>query len=359
MPLGPDHASERGGAWWRASPLLRPLSQAYVAGLAIDRRRRLRAAPPPGHPRVVSVGNLEVGGNGKTPLAMYLLERASVEGRAVACVSRGYRSRSARGPLVSWVPALGDEGGARPGLRMVMRDHPRIEDEIGDEGAEMALRVPSASLYFSRDKARAVRAAADGGAALVVLDDGFQSWAVPRHVDVVMLDALRPLANGRVLPAGPLREPPSALARAHVVVFNGARDSADVMRARETVQRWLRPGARVAGLVRRTELVVPGGAGAGAPSGPVLAVSGVARPDGFARSLAGAGVAPAAHEVFPDHHRYGRGDAERIAARARELGAAAVVTTGKDWVKLRRFDLGAPVWVARLETTLIGDDIPW
>jgi tetraacyldisaccharide 4'-kinase len=287
---------------------------------------------------------------------MLLLSRSIARGERAAYVSRGYGGLSARASLVTCV----GRGTAWPrslaGLRVVSSTHPDLAREIGDEGAMVAHRVPDAALFFAGDKRRAVHAAAEAGCEVVVLDDAFQSWGVARHLDIVLLDAEAPLANGRVLPAGPLREPPAALARASVLVFNGAGDAAALARAKEKVNRWLRPNTRVAGLSRRIVLAGAGTNG-GRPS-RVLAVSGIARPGRFEASLRGAGVEWVAHEVFGDHHDYDERDARALGAKARALGADGLVTTEKDWVKLRRLDVGAPVWVARLEVELFGDEVP-
>jgi tetraacyldisaccharide 4'-kinase len=202
--------------------------------------RRPRSAVP-GLPRVVSVGNLEVGGSGKTPLALWLVERAAAAGRRVAYASRGFASAAEHGPLVTVVPA---HDGAPPaslaGLRIVARSAPGLADAAGDEAAVVAARAPAVPLVLARDKRRAVDVAGHLGAEIVVVDDAFQSFALARHVDVLLLDSLHPLANGRVLPAGRLREAPSAIGRADIVVFNGAGSTADIDASKARVARWLK-----------------------------------------------------------------------------------------------------------------------
>ncbi|HEU4929949.1 MAG TPA: tetraacyldisaccharide 4'-kinase, partial [Candidatus Krumholzibacteria bacterium] len=207
---------------------LQPLSWVYRGGVAIARARRA-GKPARARPRVVSVGNLTVGGSGKTPLALLLVERALAAGGSVAYASRGFAGAAERGPSVTWVPS---EKAAAPvtfaGLRVVSRRAGDLAERVGDEAAMVAARVPRADVLVARDKRRAIEAAAAMALDLVVVDDAFQSFALARHIDVVMLDARRPIGNGRLLPAGPLREPPSALARADVLVFNGAADLAAI-----------------------------------------------------------------------------------------------------------------------------------
>lgn len=334
---------------------LTPLSWLYGAGVALHRSARTVPSPASASPRVISVGNLEAGGNGKTPLTMWLVSRALASGESAAYVSRGYRG-NVGADVVTCVPAEGAAPRSLSGMRVLSRTHPDLAHEIGDEGAMVVERAPGVNALFCHDKPRALGLATELGVARVFLDDAFQSWRVARHVDIVLLDAGRPLDGGELLPAGRLREKPDALLRANAIVFNGAASPADVTVAREKVERWLRPGVAVAGMARRIQLAHV--AGDGKASDALLAVSAIARPTAFEESLRQAGVPIAAHEVFADHHRYDERDVTRIDAKRRSGGAGAVVTTEKDWVKLRQLAPPFPVWVARLEVTLIGDELP-
>ncbi len=340
---------------WDGIPALRPLSWLYGAAVAGVRALRAPGRPASSSPRIVSIGNLEVGGSGKTPLCAWCLERARDAGRRVAYASRGFGGDAERGPLVSMV--LG--AGAPPpdsfaGLRVVAHDAD-LARALGDEAALVARRAPEATVVVARDKRRAIGAAARAGAEIVIVDDAFQSFALARHVDVVLLDARRPLANGLVLPAGRLREAPSALARADVVVFNGAADADAVAEARVRVARWLRPHQRVLGLSRSVTVSAANVAAHGTPRAVVLACA-VARPDDVRASVEAVGVGVDRVLAWRDHHRYTASDVDAIRARAR-----GVVTTEKDWVKLERFDWGdTPVWVARLDVAVVGtDDGAW
>jgi tetraacyldisaccharide 4'-kinase len=336
---------------------LLPLSWLYGAGVSIHRRARMAGAPEASHPRIISIGNLEAGGNGKTPLAMWLLSRAAGQGTACAYVSRGYGGDSVAHHTVTCVLTTDAAPASLAGLRVMTREHPALARSVGDEGALVCERVPGASAFFCSDKAHAVQAAAGLGVDLVVLDDAFQSWGVARHADIVLLDAASPLDGGCLLPAGRLRENPDALLRAEAIVFNGAATSGAIEAAREQVARWLRPGVPVAGMARRIQLEPVAGGGPSHPEA-CIAVSGIARPDAFERSLREADVYVAGHEVFPDHHAYRARDIERIAARMRREGVPAVVTTEKDWVKLRHLAPEWPVWIACLDVTLVGDELP-
>jgi len=340
------------------SHALIPLSWVYGAGVALDRRARMVAKLPSDvHPHVISVGNLEAGGNGKTPLAMWLLERAHAEQKTCAYVSRGYGGTTVSSAVVTCVLAGNVSPPSLAGLRVLSRGHRDLPAHAGDEGALVCERAPFASAFFCADKTRAVAAAIASDADVIILDDAFQSWRVPRHQDIVLLDAEHPLDGGQLLPAGRLREGPDALARADAIVFNGAGTPAAVGAARAQVERWLRPQVPVAGMERRVELTPVAGE-AVPPHGPFLAVSALARPAAFERSLKSAGVSIVAHVIYADHHRYEARDVARIAGEARGANAVAVVTTEKDWVKLRHLDVPLPVWLARLDVSLIGDELP-
>ncbi|HKW15523.1 MAG TPA: tetraacyldisaccharide 4'-kinase, partial [Candidatus Krumholzibacteria bacterium] len=185
---------------------LLPLSWVYGAGVAAHRAARRAGEPAHEHPRIISVGNLEAGGNGKTPLAIWLLQRAHAAGKTCAYVSRGYGGTSVSSSVVSCVLAESVSPSSLAGLRVLARGHRDLPAHAGDEGALVCERAPFASAFFCTDKTRAVAAAIASGAGVVILDDAFQSWRVPRHTDIVLLDAEHPLDGGQLLPAGRLRE---------------------------------------------------------------------------------------------------------------------------------------------------------
>ncbi|HEX6852930.1 MAG TPA: tetraacyldisaccharide 4'-kinase [Candidatus Polarisedimenticolaceae bacterium] len=286
---------------------LAPLSALW--GLVVARRNRRfdrgegvhRAAVP-----VVSVGNLAVGGTGKTPMTAWLAARLAARGRRSAIVTRGYGGRAGVGPLdVS-------RGGG-----------PLVDAAVGGDEPVLLARLTSAVVVAGSDRVAGARRAVELGADVVILDDGFQHRRLDRDLDVVLLDAASPFGNGRLLPAGPLREPPSSLARAGIVVLTRwsgeappAGIAAPVVRARH----------RNAGFRDAAGREVP------AP-GRAFAFCGIARPASFLDSLRGAGVEIAGTRAFPDHHRFDAADLRALADGARERGAA-IVTTMKDLVRL-------------------------
>ncbi len=204
----------------RLSAALVPLSWLYAAGFTLVRgirRRETRRAT--GSPWVISVGNIEVGGNGKTPLSILLLKEIQERNGRAVYISRGYRSRATRAEGVTVVVPSGTVGRPLPGVRLVRRDDPGLASEIGDEGAVVAWRLPGVPLLLGRNKQQALEIAARMFAPThVILDDAFQSWSVPRDRDVVLVSGAA--VGSRRLPAGPLRENVSALGRAHVVLCN-------------------------------------------------------------------------------------------------------------------------------------------
>jgi len=343
-PRGRPAAGYRG----RVRAALVPASWLYRVGADTVARVRSAGARPDTErrARVVSVGNLEAGGNGKTPLCRHLLRSLGARGTAAACVSRGYGSRAAR---YRGVTVVADAFAPGPGERWVRRDHPALAAEVGDEGAMVAATVPQVPLVFGPDKARALdvacRLVGDG---VVVLDDGFQSWGVPRDVDVVLLDARRPFGDGWLLPAGTLREEPDALERADVILFNGVEGEEDVDRAREEVARRTGIVKPCAGIRRTIALD-------GEVAGPVVSVCALARPERFEAMLVAAGCRVSLALRYPDHHAYTAGDVEAIRRAVAERGGAVLVTTEKDRVKL---DVGECV-VARLEIALTDESVLW
>lgn len=288
---------------------LRPLAMAY--GAAVGARNALydlgwlpsaRVAA-----RVVSIGNLTVGGTGKTPAALWLADRLIARGRRAGIVARGYRKR-------------------RPGVVIVGTDGTPLvaPEEGGDEAVMLAHRFAGPVVTGERRAEAAAAAVAQFGLDVVVLDDGFQHRALHRDADLVLVSD--DPAAGRLLPAGSRREPLGSLARARAVLAVG--DGAPA-----TPSSLPRFQARIeaTALVQATEAgwrTAPVSALDGAR---VIAVSGVARPERFAALLARCGAQVRRHIVFPDHHTYASVDVAALVAASAE---GVLVTTEKDLVKL-------------------------
>jgi tetraacyldisaccharide 4'-kinase len=293
------------------------LSWVYEAAVRARNRRydrpgvARRAALP-----VISVGNLTVGGTGKTPTVAWLAERLVARGDRPAIVSRGYGGRAGNGPLV-----------------VSTGDGPLCPPEIsGDEPALLARIARGSPVVVGADRAAAAERARTLGASVVLLDDGFQHRALARDLDVVLLDAARPFGNGRLLPAGELREPIDSLARADVVVLTRAGSEVDASEARRAVAAH-RPGIPVVrSTFRRLGFVAADGAAAPAPERAV-AFCGIARPDSFRAELAAEPIEIVSFRAFADHHRFTPRELAELRAAARRSGAR-LVTTQKDLARL-------------------------
>lgn len=295
--------------------LLAPLAVLYRGAIAVRNLyydRAPGAVRPAGVP-VISVGNLTVGGTGKTPMVIEIARRLRDAGRRPAVLTRGYRGRAA-----------GEADEVRE-LRAALPDVPVLVDPDRVAGAAAARRLHAADC--------------------LVLDDGFQHRRLARDLDIVLVDALRPWGGGRLLPAGRLREPPASLGRAGLVVITRANQAEPAAVARISAEIARRaPGVPVAEAAVRADALV----GQGGEQLPpetlagqrVLAVCGLGNPQTFERLVAGLGADTCAVLNFADHQHYGRRELDRICAAAGAARAGLVVTTRKDWVKL------APLWAA-------------
>ena len=269
---------------------------------------------------VVSVGNLRVGGTGKTPTVAHVARILLEMGERPAILSRGYARKCAPEGVV------------------VVSDGRRIcadLDRSGDEPLMLARDIEGARVLVSPDRYLAGRLAeARLDATVHVLDDGFQHLSLARGTDLIIVGA-EDLADARTLPAGRLRESLSAAASAHaVLVPSGTDEQARTVAASLGVETAFRL-VRTAGEPRRLDLI---GASAPAdPSVPVLAAAGIARPDRFFDELRSSGWDVRRTLSYPDHHRYSRADAAALVEAARTAGARAIVTTEKDLVRLLPF----------------------
>lgn len=273
-------------------------------------------------------------------------------GKRPAVLTRGYGGRAGRGPLV-----VGDGDGA-------------LCDALsgGDEPVMLAKSVPGASVVAGSDRYSAgIHAVERLGADCAILDDGYQHLRLHRDLDLLLMDSSRPLGTGALLPAGTLREPASAVSRADLVIFtrwnqrdDGAPDrtkvesvagEANVIHAEHKFAGFAAVNGRGVG----TPSVPDAGGGDGAPSGPVLLVSGIASPRSFVATASEAGLHVRGHMRFPDHHEFSARDIDEIGRRAREVEAGAVVTSEKDAVRLegKAEAVGVPVFSLTVEVEIV------
>lgn len=301
------YAEHRGGVLLRL--LLTPPSWIWTWAAA---RRIARATPAEAGCPVICVGNLTLGGSGKTPVARELLRRLRARGVNAHGLSRGHGGRLA-GPT-----------------RVDPARHTAAD--VGDEPLMLARDAP---MWVASDRPAGARAAHEGGAQAIVLDDGHQNPSLKKALSLVVVDGEtrggeRPFGDFSVFPAGPMREPfEVGLARADAVVILLPADleapSPDLLALFES-----RPV-----LIARLEPAAP------PPPGPQLGFAGVAKPWKVERSLKAAGCAVVDFAPFPDHAPYGESDLAFLTARAETLGAG-LVTTEKDWVRL------SPAWRSKI-----------
>lgn len=298
-----------------AAVLLQPL--AWLYGAIVGARRRLYkhgwlVAKRVGRP-VVVVGNLTVGGTGKTPLVTWLAEKLAERGVSVGILSRGYGS-SASAPRVVEVSS---------GWR-----------EVGDEPLLLRQRTGCATVVAT-DRVAGARALIERGVNVILADDGLQHLRLARDCEVIVVDGARGFGNGRLLPAGPLREPVAQLTRADLIVINGAPEHRSLSQLRSransrTVQMTLVPGNVVPLDGRRTARALESFRGQ-----RVHAVAGIGNPARFFADLRARGLEVTGHP-FPDHHPFTAADLE--------FGdGAPVLMTEKDAVKCRSF-ASARLW---------------
>lgn len=297
---------------------------------------------------VVAIGNLTVGGTGKTPAVELAVRTLAELGYRAAVVSRGYRRRSSGVQIVADTAAI------------------RLEPEdAGDEPFLLARRLPGVPVVVGSSRYEAARLAVERfGVTAIVLDDGFQHRTLRKDLEIVMARARDPWGNGRLLPHGPLREPLTALERADLVVVTGARDGADLEPVAATVQRYA-PGrpvlaARYAPVecwqtTRMEPCALEELRGA-----RLVAFSGIASPAAFRATLDELGVVVPAAVTFADHHWYRERDVAFLEARAVAVDAEGLVTTEKDWVRLRRHGPHRrPLYVVRVALELLSGHAAW
>jgi len=278
-----------------------PLSLVY-AGVANWKRNRLEEVQRSVFlplKAVIVVGNLTVGGSGKTPMTAWLAGRLRDAGYRPGIVSRGYGRRNANASML-----------VGPGADPVA---------VGDEPIMLARRT-GVPVWVDRDRVRAARALAEEqGVDVVISDDGLQHHRLPRDISILMVDGRRRFGNGLCLPAGPLREPRSAAERADFVVVTGGDPQPGEYRMDLVASEVLRRVDRPAATRSLQELA----------GRPVHAVAGIADPERFFVALEDAGVEVVRHP-FPDHHHF----------RARDIAfddQVPVLMTEKDAVKCRDF----------------------
>jgi tetraacyldisaccharide 4'-kinase len=321
---------------------------AYRSG--VIKPRKLKA-------KVISVGNITLGGTGKTPLVIYIAHRLKERGFKVAVLSRGYKRRK------------------RGLIELTGEDRNRVDwTEVGDEPYLLSSRLNDIPVVVCKDRGvSGVRAERKYQADVLVLDDGFQHWKLPRNLDVVVIDSTNPFGNSKLFPAGVLREPLSGLRRADVFILNKANQ----LSHKQDIVGVLRSYNREAPIIESTykinsvrRLFGDRPKNGGLPMGveekelkgkKVLAFSGIGNPVSFEKSLEVLGVEVIKHRKFPDHFSYKKPDIMNMEREAQKSGADFMITTEKDSVRIPMMeDLHIPIYVLKIDLVIIeGEELLW
>lgn len=318
------------------------LSAGYRSALAVRnlayRCRVLRTGRLPCP--VISVGNVTLGGSGKTPMVELIVRALKELDVAPAVVSRGY-GRETRG-----VHVVADQQSNKLGPRAA-----------GDEPFMLAERLPGVVVVVGENRFDAGRVAVERGATAVVLDDGFQHRTVEKDLEILVLNGRAPWGNARLFPRGMLREPLPAMARADLIAITNPPSEAAVEAVAGTIRRY---NERAPLLVSSYEVVeaqdVRGEISASAEElagRRLLAFAGLGSPQSFADTLDAMAVRVAGLMEYPDHHWFAQGDLDDLAQQSRAVGAEGLITTEKDWARLRGLRLPAvPLWVLAVRVRL-------
>ena len=310
-------------------PLTLPYGAAARLRLAAYRAGLLRAKRMEGI--VISVGNLTVGGTGKTPMVLWIAQRLVADGKKVGILTRGYRGEQTPGGSTS------DE------VQM-------LRARLGD----------SVAFGVGADRWASGRELVRRGVEWFILDDGFQHLQLARDVDIVLIDATNPFGGGHLLPAGRMREPRSALARADIIVITRSDHA-------PAVEAVIRRESSAPIFYAHTQLdaiksYADGQVGAEiAPeqTGRVFAFCAIANPNAFLADLRRWGVQIAGHRFFPDHHRYTQQDGEAILRDARAAGASGVICTEKDLPNLHGIQHRLPAFSCSISLRVDREDEFW
>jgi tetraacyldisaccharide 4'-kinase len=326
---------------------LSALSLLYRAGIGLRRALYNLGVLKIHHlPRtVISIGNITLGGTGKTPMVIAAAKIYAEAQRKPAVVSRGYGRRNESETIII------SDG------RAVLAD----AKSGGDEPVLIGSQLSGVPVVVGKSRRQAAQLAVekfDTGA--IILDDGFQHIQLKRDLDVVLVDATDPFGNGRLFPAGVLREPVTALKRAHAVVITRADASGAVEALKKRIAdvtdaRIFTSVHRPVGLIHCTD---DGRKPLGVLRGErVFAFSGIAHPASFLSLLRKLGAVIAADKAYPDHYDYTRSDLAEIYKKSADHWTGMIVTTEKDAVRLREFRPEG-IWALRIEL-FVNEQTEW
>lgn len=293
--------------------------------------------------RVISIGNLVMGGTGKTPMTLWIAETLRDHGHNPAIISRGYG------------------GLASEGIHVVCDGHSILlsPEVAGDEPYMMAERLKNVPVLTSRDRYAAGRYAIDRfGVDTLILDDGFQHLALHRDLNILLCDQQKPFGNEHIFPAGHLREPVPAADRADVICFT--RCSSNGRAEHHSLKLFLkRGGGRKKSILRTTPRVhclirmdnLEAITSDFIRNRPIAAFCGIARPESFREFLKDSRIV--LFRNFPDHYSYTADDLQLMNDAAKKAGAEFILTTEKDAVKIANHVFSLPVLKVRLTLEIL------
>jgi tetraacyldisaccharide 4'-kinase len=291
---------------------------------------------------VISVGNLTMGGTGKSPMVQYLAAMLQEHGYQPAIISRGY-------------------GGATKERINIVSDGREIlldASYVGDEPRMLAEALPGVFVLTGVVRKLPAARAVQMGADILILDDGFQHLAIRRDLDLVLFNADYLAGNSRVFPGGDLREPVRALRRCHAFILTGTNDDnreragrfADLLQEKFPEQPVFQGRYTFSGLKEQgkdgSRTMVEQGILAGQRC---FAFCAIARPEGFRQTLAQLDAEAVGFKALPDHHMYHEKQVRQLIKLAEKETATCFLCTEKDMVKLRPFDLGLPLYAVTMK----------
>ena len=297
---------------------------------------------------VVSVGNVTVGGTGKTACVELIAKKLLGLGKQVAVLSRGYGG-TRRDYWLRW------EAG-----KLLIDGHEASVDGLADEPQLLARHLERVPILVGARRDQTGRTACEQlGCETLVLDDGFQHRCLARDCDIVLIHARMPLGGAALLPRGPMREPISSLRRAHVLIITKADEALELLGALGERLRALNPDAVLATAVHEPVGVEEPLRGivheaARLAGMRVGLVSSIGDPEGFDSTVRRLGATVVWHRSFPDHYPYRQSDIDSVRQEADRTRPDAVLTTEKDWVRLRSWSV--PWWVLRIQMKLLSGE---
>jgi tetraacyldisaccharide 4'-kinase len=324
------------------------LSYVYAFGvrlrLALYRTDYLKTKRLPAF--TISVGNITVGGTGKTPLVEYIARYLQERGYSVCILTRGY-------------------GRKRPRSRQVASDGQQVlqdVDVVGDEALLLADHLPGVPVIADPDRYAAGQWAQERfGCQVFVLDDAFQHLRLERDLNILVIDALNPFGGEQPLPLGLLREPLSEIARAHAIVLTRTDRPFDQIEIEAKLKSLAGDIPIFYAYHDLTSLKSPLSGQRLPPQimdgRPVATFCGIGNPKAFFDDLQHFGAQLVFQQVFPDHHRYSQKELDQLALTARRQGAYLLVTTEKDWVRLQKLEVSPepPLYVAQIRPQVVDE----